>query len=148
MRYAIPVYACILALGVALGAFGAHGLKGRVSPELVAVWDTATLYHLVHALAALGLSLVGLVVGWLNLWVSDTSSESALRHSVQVARFPRVLERTAVILSCGTLLFSGSLYLYVLTGSKTFALITPLGGVFFIAGWLYLAVASFLTARK
>lgn len=105
-------------VGVALGAFGAHGLKTKVAQDMLKVWETAVLYHLVHAL---GLIFVGV----LCFILPDVSS-------VRTAGW---------FLLGGTFLFSGSLYLLVLTGSKPLGIITPLGGVAFLAGWLMLAVA-------
>lgn len=102
-------------LAVALGAFGAHGLKSRVDAEMLAVWQTAVLYHLVHAL---GLLLVGLL---------------ALHLPVKAAGW---------MLFAGIILFSGSLYLLVLTGVRPLGMVTPLGGVAFLAGWLLLAVSA------
>ena len=105
-------------LGVGLGAFGAHGLKAKVAPELLAVWQTGVQYHLVHAL---GLVMVGILCHLLP----------------EVA-----LMRTAGwMLVAGTVLFSGSLYLLVLSDIRALGMITPLGGVAFLAGWLLLAVA-------
>jgi uncharacterized membrane protein YgdD (TMEM256/DUF423 family) len=98
------------ALAVALGAFGAHGLKTRIEdPHLLEVWDTAARYHLVHAVVLL--VIAGRDVG---PWP------------------PRLLV-------AGIALFSGSLYLMTLTGARWLGAITPLGGVCFIAAWLLLA---------
>jgi uncharacterized membrane protein YgdD (TMEM256/DUF423 family) len=105
-------------LGVALGAFGAHGLKARVSPEMLAVWQTGVQYHLVHAL---GLLLVGILCQLLP----DAS----------------LLRVSGWMLLSGTALFSGSLYLMVLSGVRGLGMITPLGGLAFLCGWLLLAVA-------
>ena len=102
-------------LAVALGAFGAHGLKSRVSVEMLAVWQTAVLYHLVHAL---GLLLVGMLAAHLPVKAAGWT------------------------LFTGIVLFSGSLYLMVLTDIRSLGVITPLGGVAFLAGWLLLAVSA------
>lgn len=102
-------------LAVALGAFGAHGLKSRVSAESLAVWQTGVLYHLAHAL---GLLLVGLLAAHLPV------------------------RNAGWMLFAGIVLFSGSLYLMVLTGIRSLGMITPFGGVAFLAGWLLLAVAA------
>jgi uncharacterized membrane protein YgdD (TMEM256/DUF423 family) len=102
------------ALGVGLGAFGAHGLKNVVSdPSLLDTWETAARYHLVHALA------LGLVAA----------------HPGQ----PRVAGGLFLL---GMLLFSGSLYTLVLTEQRWLGAITPLGGLALIAGWLVLAFAT------
>lgn len=110
-------------LGVALGAFGAHGLKARVSPELLTVWQTGVLYHLVHALALL---LIGILC--------------QLMPDVPLVR------TSGWTLQLGILLFSGSLYVMVLTGMRGLGMITPLGGVAFLLGWLLLAVSAWQRA--
>jgi uncharacterized membrane protein YgdD (TMEM256/DUF423 family) len=106
-------------LGVALGAFGAHGLKSRVTPDMLAVWQTGVQYHLVHAL---GLVLVGILCHLLP--------ETSLVRSA------------GWFLLSGTVLFSGSLYVMVLCDIRALGMITPLGGVAFLVGWLLLAVAG------
>lgn len=108
--------ALLLALGVILGAFGAHGLKARLGPELLAVWQTGVLYHLIHGLGVL-------VLGAL---LAARPELSGLRPA-------------AALLALGVLLFSGSLYLLALGGPRWLGPITPLGGSLFIAGWLTLA---------
>lgn len=115
MRLFVILGSFNLLLAVALGAFGAHGLKSRVSTEMLAVWQTAVLYHLVHAL---GLLLVGLL---------------AVHLPVRAPGWT---------LLCGIALFSGSLYVMVLTGYRPLGMITPLGGVAFLAGWLLLALTA------
>jgi uncharacterized membrane protein YgdD (TMEM256/DUF423 family) len=103
------------ALGVAAGAFGAHGLKGRLTPEMLAVFETGVRYQLVHALGLLA-------VGWAaGRWTSG---------AVRAAGWLFVV---------GVFLFSGSLYAMCLTGVRGLGAITPIGGVAFIAGWLLLA---------
>lgn len=100
------------ALGVALGAFGAHGLKRVVTdPHLLEVWDTAAKYHLLHALAILA-----------------------------VALHPAKPRAPGALFLAGIVLFSGSLYAMALTDVRALGAITPLGGVCFIAGWIALAV--------
>ena len=115
MRIFVVLGSFNMLLAVALGAFGAHGLKSRVSAEMLAVWQTAVLYHLVHAL---GLLLVGLLT---------------LHLPVRAGGWT---------LLAGIVLFSGSLYLMVLTGIRPLGMVTPLGGVAFLAGWLLLALAA------
>jgi uncharacterized membrane protein YgdD (TMEM256/DUF423 family) len=101
--------------GVALGAFGAHGLRSRgVSPELLEVWKTGVLYHLVHALALLGVAAAGERLAW-----------------------PRL---TGGLFLAGILIFSGSLYALTLSGARLWGAVTPVGGLAFLAGWLALAV--------
>ncbi|MEW5839017.1 MAG: DUF423 domain-containing protein [Pseudomonadota bacterium] len=110
------------ASGVALGAFGAHGLKNLLEPRLLEVFNTAVQYQLLHALALLALAL----------WTRP-----------QTARALRLAGWAWVV---GIVLFSGSLYAYVLSyslwGVRLLAMITPLGGVFFILGWLALLWAA------
>lgn len=101
------------ALGVALGAFGAHGLKSTVTDaHLLEVWETAARYHLIHALALLGVAAHPVPPAWAG-W----------------------------LFVVGITLFSGSLYLMTLTGARWLGAITPIGGVCFIAAWLVLAFA-------
>ena len=105
--------------GVALGAFGAHGLKTRVTPEMLTVWQTGVFYHLVHAL---GLLLVGIL--------SHLMPEAVMVRNAG----------WAILL--GMVLFSGSLYALVLTGIKPLGMITPFGGIAFLVGWLLLGAAA------
>ena len=106
-------------VGVALGAFGAHGLRGRLSPEMLTVFETGVRYHMYHALALLFVALV----------------------------LPRLDGRAVVIAGwsfvAGIVLFSGSLYALALSGVTTLGAVTPLGGVAFLVGWIALAVAAF-----
>ena len=106
-------------LAVTLGAFGAHGLRGRLSPEMMAVFQTGVQYHMYHALA---LILVAGIMGRMSGWL------------VQAAGWCFV---------AGIVLFSGSLYLLAVTGVTVLGAITPIGGVAFLAGWALLAFASF-----
>jgi len=107
--------ALLAALGVAAGAFGAHGLKARLSPEMLAVFETGVRYHLIHALALLA-------VAW-----AATRWES------------RVIPAAGWLFVVGIVLFSGSLYVLTLTGIRGLGAITPFGGVALIVGWLLLA---------
>lgn len=106
------------ALGVGLGAFGAHGLRGRLSPEMLAVFETGVRYEMYHALALLFLAaLMPRMDGWL-------------------------IHAAGWSFTIGIVLFSGSLYLLALTGVRILGAITPLGGVAFILGWAFLAFAA------
>jgi uncharacterized membrane protein YgdD (TMEM256/DUF423 family) len=96
---------------VVIGAFGAHGLKARLSPESLVVYQTGVQYHFYHAL---GLVLVGLTMLHLQ--------SAALRAS-------------GWLMSAGILLFSGSLYVLALTGQKWLGAVAPLGGTAFILAW-------------
>jgi uncharacterized membrane protein YgdD (TMEM256/DUF423 family) len=105
--------------GVGLGAFGAHGLRGRLSPEMLAVFETGVRYHMYHALALLATA----------------------------AMMARVDGRAVVVagwaFTAGILLFSGSLYALAFTGVTMLGAITPIGGVAFLIGWAALLVAAF-----
>ena len=105
-------------LGVAFGAFGAHGLKDTLTQEGKQVYQTAVLYHLIHGLALLA-------VGWL-------ATLKPMEPLIQRAGWAFVI---------GIVLFSGSLYLLAVTGIKKLGLITPFGGLAFLLGWLLLALA-------
>lgn len=112
-------------LAVALGAFGAHGLEGRLGglqdgAERLGWWQTAAHYHLVHAVALAVVSLV----------VAGTGARAG------AARFGGV----AFLL--GMLLFSGSLYVMSLTGARALGMVTPIGGACFLAGWAALVLAA------
>ena len=110
-------------LTVALGAFGAHGLKSRLPADLMAVYQTAVQYHGMHAL---GLLLIGIIAHWLG--------QSAL------------INWAGWLLLTGIVLFSGSLYTMSFTGIRMLGAITPFGGVAFLAGWLLLALAAWKVA--
>ena len=110
---------------VLLGAFGAHGLESILSESALATWSTAVQYHMFHTLA---LFLVG------NLMMHKQNS-SLLKYSV-----------TAFI--SGLLLFCGSLYLLALTGISILGIITPFGGLGFLAGWGLLAWQQIINSRK
>jgi len=101
------------ALGVAFGAFGAHGLKAKVTPELLETWSVASHYHLLHSVVLLALALFGVA-------------------TAMSIRLPSAL------FAAGIGLFSGSLYLLVLFPSVRVGIVTPLGGLLLIAGWLSL----------
>lgn len=97
-------------LAVALGAFGAHALKGVLVDQKLSWWQTASHYHLAHAVAM------------------------ALPHARVSRKGP-----AALFFALGILLFSGSLYTMALTGQTWLGAVTPLGGLMFLAGWLRLA---------
>ena len=105
-------------LAVAAGAFGAHALRARLTPEMLAVFETGARYQMYHALGLMA-------VAW------------------AVARWPGAAAVWAGwLFVVGTVLFSGSLYALVLSGMRWLGAITPLGGVAFLAGWVCLAVAG------
>ena len=105
------------ALGVLLGAFGAHGLKDKLSEYALGVYQTGVHYQFYHVV---GLLLVGLL---------------ALKFQ------SGLLTASGWAFLAGTVIFSGSLYALALSGVKVLGAITPIGGLFFIAGWVLLAVA-------
>ncbi len=106
------------ALAVMLGAFGAHALRARLAPDLLDTFETGVRYPMYHAFALLAVAFA-------------------------LSRFPQtsLLNVAGWLFIAGTLLFSGSLYLLALTGTRWLGAITPLGGAAFIAGWLCLALA-------
>ena len=107
-------------IGVLLGAFGAHALRGSIEPRLMETFQTAVQYQLIHALALL---LVSLTMGWLGQSLS--------------------FEISAYAFMTGIILFSGSLYGLVLTEMRWLGPVTPIGGLCLIAGWLALLVGGF-----
>ena len=112
------VGACAAGLGVVLGAFGAHALKVRLTPEMLAVFETGVRYHMYHALALLA-------AGWAaTRWTSS---------AVGVAGWAFLV---------GIVLFSGSLYILAATGVRAWGAVTPFGGLGFIVGWVALAWAA------
>ena len=119
MKLFFSIGALSAALAVALGAFGAHGLRSRVEPELLAAFETGVRYHMYHALALFAVAF----------------SASQWPHSGLAAI-------AGWLFVAGTILFSGSLYLLTITGIRWLGAITPVGGVALIAGWVLLAFAA------
>ena len=111
-RLALAMGGIFMVAAVALGALGAHALRGHLAPQMTAVWQSAVQYHAWHAIALLGIG-------------------SLLLH------FPhsRGLKVTAWLFIAGNLLFAGSLYVIAVTGARALGVITPLGGVAFLVGW-------------
>ncbi|HZS47991.1 MAG TPA: DUF423 domain-containing protein [Blastocatellia bacterium] len=105
-------------ISVAMGAFGAHGLRSRISPEMLTVFETGARYQMYHALALLA-------VAW--AYVHRQNSLTAW------AGWAFVL---------GTVFFSGSLYILSITGTRWLGAITPIGGLLFLAGWFLLALSA------
>ncbi|MCW0923916.1 DUF423 domain-containing protein [Pseudomonas atacamensis] len=104
--------------GVALGAFAAHGLKNRLTPEYLTIFHTGVTYQLVHTLALFGVALLATQIqGRLITW-------AGLSFTV------------------GMVLFSGSLYLLTMTGISKLGIITPFGGLAFLVGWVCLGLAA------
>lgn len=119
MRPALAGGACLALLGVMAGAFGAHGLRGLVDARGLEVFQTAVMYQIVHSIA---LILVAILAG---------------------IGLPRKLLKTAAsFFFAGILLFSGSLYLLVLTDIRWVGPVTPVGGVCFMVGWALMLAAA------
>lgn len=124
-RKTIALASIILALAVILGAFGAHGLKSKLSTHQLSIFETGIRYHFIHGLALL--AIAGL-------------------HDFITTRQMKTL---SVLLSLGIILFSGSLYLlatrelFGIEHWKFLGLLTPIGGLLFVIAWLYLAYISF-----
>lgn len=121
----ISVAAVLGALAVALGAFGAHALKDRLNPQDLAIFETAVRYQFYHALAMLTVVPV-------ERWLSGLGQSGGTRWANWAG--------WAFLL--GITLFSGSLYLLVATGVRKLGMVTPLGGLSFMAGWAMLAMAA------
>ncbi|WP_017862181.1 DUF423 domain-containing protein [Leptospira interrogans] len=101
-------------LGVALGAFGAHGLKSILSPEMLAIYETGNRYHLIHTIPPLILALTGHLNNNGLVWISS------------------------ILFLAGILIFSGSLYILSVTGIKILGAIPPIGGISFLIAWAFL----------
>ena len=104
--------------GVTLGAFGAHALRGRLSPEMLVVFETGVRYQMYHAVAIIATGLIAARMGG------------------------RLVVAAGWLFTTGIVLFSGSLYLLAFTGVTILGAITPLGGVAFLLGWACLALAA------
>ena len=115
----LMVVAILGGLAVALGAFGAHALEGKLSDQYLEVYKTAVQYQMIHTLALLGVAILGAIhpeAPWLR--------------------------PSAWLFLVGTVLFSGSLYALVFSGIRPLGMITPIGGLAFILGWVALALAG------
>jgi uncharacterized membrane protein YgdD (TMEM256/DUF423 family) len=108
--FLLLIGALLAATGVMLGAFGAHALRGTLGPAEAGWWQTAVEYQMWHALALVALAGAPL----------------------------RRVAAPAALIAVGTLLFSGSLYAMALTGVRTLGMVTPVGGILLILGWLLL----------
>jgi uncharacterized membrane protein YgdD (TMEM256/DUF423 family) len=105
-------------LGIAAGAFGAHGLESRVDARALEIFNTGAHYHLIHALATVAAALI---------------ARGAASGRARMA---------ALLFTAGVVFFSGSLYFMALAGSNALVLATPIGGLCFLAGWAMLAAAA------
>ena len=110
----IKIGSFLMFLGVVLGAFGAHALRSKMSDHAFDMYKTGVLYHFIHALGLF-------VVAWLMTISSD----------------PKIVLAGKFFIA-GIILFSGSLYLYSLTGTRWLGAITPLGGLCFLTGWVFI----------
>ena len=117
-RSFIATAAILMFIGVAAGAFGAHGLKQMLSADMLAIWQTAVTYQMVHGLGILALGIM--------LQQQDNA----------------LLRKAAWAMLAGVIIFSGSLYALALTGVRILGAITPIGGLAFLAGWAMLAWAA------
>ena len=113
----IGIAAVNMAIAVALGAFGAHGLEDIVNAQQLAWWHTATLYLFIHAL---GLLMIGILI-----------------------RLHLATQTTVWLLQIGIIIFAGSLYAMTLGAPLWFGALTPIGGLLMIFGWLWLAITAF-----
>ena len=122
MKSLIVAGALLMALAIAAGAFGAHALAARLSPERLATWETAARYHMYGALSVVLVALL-------------------------VARVPSALLSAAGwVLVAGTVIFGGTVYALALGGPRWLGAVTPLGGLALISGWLMVAVAVWKSA--
>ena len=114
----ITISAVLGFLGVALGAFGAHGLKSKLSVDMMAIFETGARYHLIHAVALFG---IGILARQMDV------------TAIKVAGISMIF---------GILVFSGSLYALAISGVRVLGAITPIGGLGFLIGWAALAIAA------
>ena len=110
--------ALAMALAVALGAFGAHGLKNRLAQDMLDIFETGVQYHFYHALGLL-------IVGILSNYLPNSS----------------LLQWSGWLMVAGIIIFSGSLYVLATSGIRWLGAITPIGGICFIAAWIVMAIA-------
>ncbi|ABS64108.1 protein of unknown function DUF423 [Parvibaculum lavamentivorans DS-1] len=122
MRMWLTIGALSGLISVALGAFAAHGLQNRVGPTELAAFETGARYQMYHALALIAVA-----------WASTQAGGGFSSLSVSIAGWAFLI---------GSVLFSGSLYYLGITGSRSLVLVTPVGGVAFLAGWVALALAG------
>ncbi|SDB85863.1 DUF423 domain-containing protein [Shouchella lonarensis] len=114
----IVIGAFVMALAIAIGAFGAHGLEGRISERMLKNYQTGVLYHMIHG--------IGLLATGILAWKLGTSG---------------MFSGAGWAFIVGIVLFSGSLYVMALTDLRVLGAITPIGGLAFIAGWVLLGLA-------
>lgn len=117
MKLFLIIGAINAAMAVALGAFGAHGLEGKLTEKYMNIWEKATTYQMYHAL---GLLIIGVING----------------------TTPLNLNTAGWLMTFGIIFFSGSLYILAVTQIKVLGAITPIGGVLFIAAWVLMIIAT------
>lgn len=117
-RLFLAIGAIFALIAVGLGAFGAHGLKERLTPEMLAIWKTGVDYHVYHALGLLA-------VGLLAIHLPES----------------RLLRASGWLMAAGVMIFSGSLYALALSDMRVLGAITPVGGAAFLAAWVLFAMA-------
>ena len=110
--------AVLSGLGVLVGAFGAHGLRDRVTADMLAVFETGVRYHLIHGLAVIAVAWAA--SRWPSAWIGAAGW----------------------LFAAGIVVFSGSLYILAISGVRWWGAVTPIGGVCFLAGWAALAVGA------
>ncbi len=110
--------AVLSGLGVLVGAFGAHGLRDRVTADMLAVFETGVRYHLIHGLAVIAVAWAA--SRWPSAWIGAAGW----------------------LFAAGIVVFSGSLYILAISGVRGWGAVTPIGGVCFLAGWAALAVGA------
>lgn len=121
MPFFIIAGAINAALAVALGAFGAHALEGKLTEKYIAIWETAVQYQMFHAV---GLLIIGVLAS--DAIFGDNPT----------------LKKAGYCILAGIIIFSGSLYVLSLSGIGVLGAITPIGGVAFIIGWIFLIIAT------
>ena len=115
----IKVAGFLMFMAVALGAFGAHALKAHLAEPMLETYRTAVLYHFIHALGLFA-------IAWMKTITPD----------------PKV-DLAGLLLVGGIVLFSGSLYALAITGFRALGMLTPIGGLFFLAGWITVMLTKF-----
>lgn len=134
----VAVGALCAALAVAFGAFGAHALEGRVSADMLAIYDTGARYHFLHALGMVAVGVLALFHG-----TRPGADKPGARNDAVAAR----LVWAALLMLTGIVLFSGSLYTMALTGHRWLGAVTPVGGIAFIVAWAVFAWAALDSGR-
>ena len=143
MRWMLVGGASLGALGVALGAFGAHALEGMLSERALGWYDTAVTYHAGHALALLACGLLSALSGLpVASRATEAGSAEARDRGGRGHRCRRDCRIAGIAFALGVVLFSGSLYLMAFTGWTRLGIVTPFGGLALMAGWSFLALAA------